>query len=162
MRRHHLLVRARCPKLIASKINPRTFLYKNYGLPFYAHSLTTTNEYFAKEKALCAEMTAACAKGEVRAAQPQRDDRDHVQGGARAEARLHGAGADRDRHGRVVVQLRFQEAMEQGVAWADPAIYQKMTDTVFSAGAAAGDKKPDPASLYTNGSLAAEPGRRRK
>jgi len=38
------------PKLIASKINPRTFLYKNYGLPFYAHSLTTTNEYSPRRR----------------------------------------------------------------------------------------------------------------
>src|SRR5258708_32612386 len=51
------------PKLIASKINPRAFLYRSYGLPVYAHSLTTTHEYFAKENALCAQMTVGLCEG---------------------------------------------------------------------------------------------------
>ena len=50
------------PKIMAAGINPRVFLYSKYGLPFYAHSLTTTNEYFAKEKALCEAMTWAWPK----------------------------------------------------------------------------------------------------
>jgi len=51
------------PKIIAAGIKPRVFLYSKYGLPFYAHSLTTTNEYFAKEKALCEAMTVGLAEG---------------------------------------------------------------------------------------------------
>src|SRR5260370_38183374 len=51
------------PKIIAAGINPRVFLYSKYGLPFYAHSLTTTNEYFAKEKALCEAMTMRLSEG---------------------------------------------------------------------------------------------------
>jgi hypothetical protein len=43
-----------------------------------------------------------------------------------------------------------KEAMDKGVGYADPAIYAKMTDLVFENASAAGDKKPDPASLYTN------------
>ena len=31
-----------------------------------------------------------------------------------------------------------------------PAVYAKMTDLVFDTSGSAGDKKPDPASLYTN------------
>jgi hypothetical protein len=40
--------------------------------------------------------------------------------------------------------------MDKGVGWADPAVYAKMTDLVFENASATGDKKPDPASLYTN------------
>src|SRR5476651_1650429 len=51
------------PKLMASNVNPRAFLYSKYGLPFYAHSLTTTNEYFAKEKSVCEAITAGLCEG---------------------------------------------------------------------------------------------------
>jgi hypothetical protein len=43
-----------------------------------------------------------------------------------------------------------KEAMEHGVGYADPAVYTKMTDLVFENGAAAGDKKPDAAKLFSN------------
>jgi len=38
------------PKIMAAGINPRVFLYSKYGLPFYAHSLTTTNEYSPRRR----------------------------------------------------------------------------------------------------------------
>ena len=41
-----------------------------------------------------------------------------------------------------------KEAMEHGVGYADPAAYVKMTDLI--AATAPNDKKPDPATLYTN------------
>src|SRR5260370_15202816 len=43
-----------------------------------------------------------------------------------------------------------KEAMDKGVGYADPAVYAKMTDLIFENAAAAGDKKPDPARLYSN------------
>ena len=43
-----------------------------------------------------------------------------------------------------------KESMEHGVGYADPAAYVKMTDLIVAASSAPGDKKPDPASLYTN------------
>src|SRR5260221_2981289 len=49
------------PKIVAAGIKPRVFLYSKYGLPFYAHSLTTTAEYFGQEDALCEAMTMALA-----------------------------------------------------------------------------------------------------
>src|SRR5260370_16100758 len=51
------------PKIIAAGINPRVFLYSKYGLPFYAHSLTTPNEDFANESALCEAMTIRLSSG---------------------------------------------------------------------------------------------------
>ena len=103
------------PKIVAAGINPRVFLYSKYGLPFYAHSLTTTPEYFAKEKALCEAMTAGLAEGvKFALLNPAGDDRDPVQGIARAEARFDGEGAARGRHGRVVRQLRLQGGHGQG------------------------------------------------
>jgi hypothetical protein len=40
--------------------------------------------------------------------------------------------------------------MEKGIGYADPAIYTNMTNMVFENGSAAGDKKPDPATLFNN------------
>ena len=139
------------PKLIASKINPRNFLYKNYGLPFYAHSLTTTNEYFAKEKQLCAEMTAGLCEG-VKFALLNPQETIEIMFKEVPEMKLASTAKEQVEIGMGVWAANYvsKEAMEHGVAWSDPEVYRKMTDTVFAAGAAAGDKKPDPASLYTN------------
>ena len=139
------------PKLIASKISPRTFLYRNYGLPFYAHSLTTTNDYFTKEKSLCAEMVAGLSEG-VKFALLKPQETIEIMFKEVPELKLASTAKEQIEIGMGVWSSNYvcKEAMEKGVGWADPAIYQKMTDTVFAAGAAAGDKKPDPASLYTN------------
>jgi NitT/TauT family transport system substrate-binding protein len=139
------------PKLIASKINPRVFLYRSYGLPFYAHSLTTTNEYFAKEKALCADMTAGLCEG-VKFALLNPKETIEIMFKEVPELKLASTAQEQIEIGMGVWSSNYvsKEAMEHGVAYADPAIYQTMTDTVFAASSAAGDKKPDPASLYTN------------
>jgi hypothetical protein len=42
-----------------------------------------------------------------------------------------------------------KEAMDKGVGMPIP-VYAKMTDLIFENAGAAGDKKPDPASLYSN------------
>lgn len=139
------------PKLIASKVNPRTFLYKNHGLPFYAHSLTTTNEYFSKEKALCADMVAGLCEG-VKFALLKPEETIEILFKELPELRLASTAKEQLEIGMGVWSSNYvsKEAMERGVGWADPAIYTSMTDTVFSAGAASGDTKPDAASLYTN------------
>lgn len=139
------------PKLIAAKVNPRVFLYKNYGLPFYAHSLTTTNAFYAKEKALCADMTAGLAEG-VKFALLHPDETIEILFKEVPEMKLASTAKEQLAIGMGVWASNYvtKEAMDKGIGWADPAIYAKMTDVVFATSAAAGDKKPDPASLFTN------------
>jgi ABC-type nitrate/sulfonate/bicarbonate transport system substrate-binding protein len=139
------------PKLMASKVNPRVFLYKNYGLPFYAHSLTTTNEYFAKEKSLCADMAAGLCEG-VKFALLHPQETIEILFKEVPELKLASTAKEQLEIGMGVWSSNYvsKEATEKGVAWADPAIYAKMTDIVFSTSAASGDKKPDPNALFTN------------
>jgi len=139
------------PKLIASKVNPRVFLYRSYGLPFYAHSLTTTNEYFAKEKALCAEMTAGLCEG-VKFALLNPKETIEIMFKEVPELKLASTAQEQLEIGMGVWAANYasKEAIDKGVGYADPAVYAKMTDLIFENAGAAGDKKPDPAALYTN------------
>ena len=103
------------PKIVAAGIQPRVFLFSKYGLPFYAHSLTTTAAYLAKEKGVCETMTQGLCEGiRVRAAETRRDDRGAVQGSAGDEARFHRQGTAPDRHGRVGLELRLPGSDGEG------------------------------------------------
>jgi ABC-type nitrate/sulfonate/bicarbonate transport system substrate-binding protein len=139
------------PKLIAAGVNPRAFLYSKYGLPFYAHSLTTTNEYFAKEKALCEAITMGLAEG-IRFTLLNPAETIEIMFKEVPELKLASTAKEQLEIGMGVWAANYasKEAMDKGVGYADPAVYAKMTDLIFDNASAAGDKKPDPASLYTN------------
>ncbi len=139
------------PKIMAAGINPRVFLYSKYGLPFYAHSLTTTNEYFAKEKALCEAMTMGLSEG-VKFALLNPAQTIEILFKEVPELKLASTAQEQLEIGMGVWAANYasKEAIDKGVGYADPAVYAKMTDLIFENAGAAGDKKPDPASLYTN------------
>jgi ABC-type nitrate/sulfonate/bicarbonate transport system substrate-binding protein len=139
------------PKLVASNVNPRVFLYSKYGLPFYAHCLTTTPDYLAKEKGICEAMTAGLAEG-VKYTLLRPQETIELLFKELPELKLATTAKEQLEIGMGVWSANYaaKEAMERGVGWSDPAVYAKMTDLVFAASAASGDKKPDPASLYTN------------
>ena len=139
------------PKLIASGVNPRVFLYSKYGLPFYAHSLTTTPAYFAKEKSVCEAMTMGLAEG-VKFALLKPDETIEILFKELPELKLATTAKEQLDIGLGVWAANevTKEAMDKGLGYADPAVYAKMTDLIFETGAAAGDKKPDPAALFTN------------
>jgi NitT/TauT family transport system substrate-binding protein len=139
------------PKLIASQVNPRVFLYSKYGLPFYAHCLTTTPDYFAKEKALCEAMTMGLAEG-AKFTLLKPAETIEILFKELPELRLATTAKEQLEIGMGVWAANYvtKEAMEKGVGYSDPAVFAKMNDLVFAASAAAGDKKPDPASLFTN------------
>jgi len=139
------------PKLIAYGVNPRVFLYSKYGLPFYAHSLTTTPEYFAKEKSVCEAMTVGLAEG-VKFALLNPQETIEILFKELPELKLASTAKEQLDVGIGVWSANqiTREAMDKGIGYADPAVYTKMTDLIFEAGAAAGDKKPDPAKLFTN------------
>jgi NitT/TauT family transport system substrate-binding protein len=139
------------PKIIAANVNPRVFLYSKYGLPFYAHSLTTTPEYFAKEKALCEAMTMGLCEG-VKFALLNPSETIEILFKEVPEMKLASTAKEQLEVGMGVWAANYvaKEAMEKGVGYADPAVYAKMTDLIFETSGAAGDKKPDPATLFTN------------
>jgi hypothetical protein len=120
-------------------------------LPFYAHSLTTTPEYFAKEKALCAEMAAGLCEG-VRFALLKPQETIEILFKEVPELKLASTAQEQLEIGMGVWSSNYvaKEAMENGVGWADPAVYARMTDVIFDTSAAQGDKKPEAASLFTN------------
>jgi len=140
------------PKLMAANVNPRAFLYSKYGLPFYAHSLTTTPEYFAKEKSVCEAMTMGLAEGTKFALLKPQETIDILFKEV-PELKLASTAKEQLEIGMGVWSSNYvsREAMEKGVAWADPAVWAKMTDLVFSNSSAPGDKKPDSAALFNNG-----------
>ncbi|MFI5000152.1 MAG: ABC transporter substrate-binding protein [Reyranellales bacterium] len=139
------------PKIIAAGISPRVFLYSKYGLPFYAHCLTTTPAYFAKEKALCEAMTQGLAEG-VKFALLNPQETIEILFKELPELKLASTAKEQLEVGMGVWSANYasKEAMGKGVGYTDPAVYAKMTDLIFEASGTTGDKKPDPAALYTN------------
>ncbi len=139
------------PKIIAAGVNPRVFLYSKHGLPFYAQSLTTTNEYFAKEKALCEAMAMGLAEG-TKFALLKPEETIEILFKEVPELKLASTAKAQLEVGIGVWASNYvaKEAMEKGIGYADPAVYTKMTDLIVAASSAPGDKKPDPATLFTN------------
>jgi len=139
------------PKLMASGINPRVFLYSKYGLPFYAHSLTTTTDYYTKERSVCEAMTNGLCEG-VKFTLLKPAETIDILFKEVPEMKLASTAKEQLEIGMGVWASNFvsKEAMDNGIAWADPAVWAKMTELVFANGSAAGDKKPDTATLFTN------------
>ncbi len=139
------------PKIMAAGVNPRVFLYSKHGLPFYAQSLTTTPEYFGKEKALCEAMAMGLAEG-TKFALLKPQETIEILFKEVPELKLASTAKEQLEIGIGVWAANYvsKEAMEKGIGYADPAVYAQMTDVIFQASGAAGDKKPDPAALYTN------------
>jgi ABC-type nitrate/sulfonate/bicarbonate transport system substrate-binding protein len=139
------------PKLVAAGINPRVFLYSKFGMPFYAHSLTTTADYFAKEKGVCEAMAAGLAEG-VKFALLNPQETIEILFKELPELKLASTAQQQLEVGMGVWAANYvsKEAIDKGVGWADPAIYASMTDLIFATSGTAGDKKPDPNQLFTN------------
>ena len=139
------------PKIVAAGIQPRVFLFSKYGLPFYAHSLTTTAAYLAKEKGVCETMAQGLCEG-VKFALLKPDETIELMFKEVPEMKLATTAKEQLQIGMGVWASNYvaKESMEHGVGYADPAAYVKMTDLIVAASSAPGDKKPDPASLYTN------------
>ena len=114
-------------------------------------SLTTTPEYFAKEKSVCEAMTVGLAEG-VKFALLNPQETIEILFKELPELKLASTAKEQLDVGIGVWSANqvTKEAMDKGIGYADPAVYSKMTDLIFEAGAAAGDKKPDPAALFTN------------
>jgi NitT/TauT family transport system substrate-binding protein len=139
------------PKIVAAGIQPRVFLFSKYGLPFYAHSLTTTAAYLAKEKGVCETMAQGLCEG-VKFALLKPDETIELLFKEVPEMKLATTAKEQLQIGMGVWASNYvaKESMEHGVGYADPAAYVKMTDLIVAASSAPGDKKPDPASLYSN------------
>jgi NitT/TauT family transport system substrate-binding protein len=138
------------PKIVAGGVQPRTFLFSKYGLPFYAHSLTTTTAYLAKEKGVCEAMAAGLCEG-IKFALLKPDETIELLFKEVPEMKLASTAKEQLQIGMGVWAANYvsKEAMEHGIGYADPAAYVKMTDLIVAAGSP-DDKKPDPTTLYSN------------
>ena len=138
------------PKIVAGGVQPRTFLFSKHGLPFYAHSLTTTTAYLAKEKGVCEAMAAGLCEG-VKFALLKPDETIELLFKEVPELRLASTAKEQLQIGMGVWAANYvaKESMEHGVGYADPAAYVKMSELIAATGSP-DDKKPDPATLYTN------------
>lgn len=138
------------PKIVAGGVQPRTFLFSKFGLPFYAHSLTTTTAYLAKEKAVCQAMAEGLCEG-IKFALLKPDETIEILFKEVPELKLASTAKEQLQIGMGVWASNYvaKEAMEHGIGYADPAAYVKMTDLIVATGSP-GDKKPDPATLYSN------------
>jgi len=138
------------PKIVAGGVQPRTFLFSKYGLPFYAHSLTTTTAYLAKEKGVCEAMAVGLCEG-IKFALLKPEETVEQLFKEVPELKLASTVKEQLQIGMGVWASNYvaREAMEHGIGYADPAAYVKMTDLIVAT-AAPGDKKPDPATLYSN------------
>jgi len=139
------------PKIVAAGFQPRTFLFSKFGLPFYAHSLTTTAEYLAKEKGVCQAMAEGLCEG-VKFALLKPDETIELMFKEVPEMKLAATAKEQLQIGLGVWASNYvaKESIEHGVGYADPAAYAKMTELILAAAPAPGDKKPDPATLFTN------------
>jgi NitT/TauT family transport system substrate-binding protein len=138
------------PKIVAGGVQPRTFLFSKFGLPFYAHSLTTTTAYLAKEKAVCQAMAEGLCEG-VKFALLKPDETIEILFKEVPELKLASTAKEQLQIGMGVWASNYvaKEAMEHGIGYADPAAYVKMTELIVATGSP-DDKKPDPATLYSN------------
>jgi ABC-type nitrate/sulfonate/bicarbonate transport system substrate-binding protein len=139
------------PKIVAAGFQPRTFLFSKFGLPFYAHSLTTTADYLAREKGVCQAMAEGLCEG-VKFALLKPDETIELMFKEVPEMKLAATAKEQLQIGLGVWAANYvaKESIEHGVGYADPATYAKMTELILAAAPAAGDKKPDPATLFTN------------
>ncbi len=138
------------PKIVAGGVQPRVFLFSKYGLPFYAHSLTTTTAYLAKERGVCEAVAQGLCEG-IKFALLKPDETIELMFKEVPEMKLASTAKEQIQIGMGVWAANYvaKEATEHGVGYADPAAYEKMTDLVFATGAP-GEKRPDPTTLYTN------------
>jgi len=138
------------PKIVAGGVQPRTFLFSKFGLPFYAHSLTTTTAYLAKEKAVCQAMAEGMCEG-IKFALLKPDETIEILFKEVPELKLASTAKEQLQIGMGVWASNYvaKEAMEHGIGYADPAAYVKMTELITATGSP-DDKKPDPTTLYSN------------
>ena len=138
------------PKIVAGGVQPRTFLFSKFGLPFYAHSLTTTTAYFAKEKAVCQVMAEGLCEG-IKFALLKPDETIEILFKEVPELKLASTAKEQLQIGMGVWAANYvaKESIDHGVGYADPAAYVKMCELIAATGSP-DDKKPDPATLYTN------------
>ena len=138
------------PKIVAGGVQPRTFLFSKFGLPFYAHSLTTTTAYLAKEKAVCQAMAEGLCEG-IKFALLKPDETIEILFKEVPELKLASTAKEQLQIGMGVWASNYvaKEAIEHGIGYADPAAYVKMTDLIVATGSP-DDKKPDPTTLYSN------------
>lgn len=139
------------PKILAAGQTPRVFLFSKFGLPFYGQSLTTSQEFFGKEKALCEAVTRGLNQGVKDSfLEPERTIDMMVE--QVPEFKMSSSSREQAEIGLGLwaALSMVPESMENSVGYCSPDTYAKMTDIIYESSSQPGDVKPDASTLFTN------------
>jgi NitT/TauT family transport system substrate-binding protein len=139
------------PVLVANNMTARFMTYSKAGLPLYNNALLTRPEVLKSDPKLCEAMTAGLIKA-MRFCMLQPDDAVTAFMKLVPEAALAANGRKQIRTGMGIFAMTMigAPAKQYGLGRSEPADYATMTDLVMRYLGAPGDKKPDPAALFTN------------
>tara|TARA_R110002110_G_scaffold85816_2_gene223481 strand:+ start:65516 stop:66643 length:1128 start_codon:yes stop_codon:yes gene_type:complete len=139
------------PKVLAAGKTPRVFLYSKAGLPFYGNSLTTSPEFFAKEKALCEAVTIGLCEG-VKSTLLNPEKAIDKMFDEVPEFKLSSSAREQSNVGLGIwaALSLVPEAMDNAIGYCSPETYAAMTDTIFASSSKPGEIKPDASTLLTN------------
>jgi NitT/TauT family transport system substrate-binding protein len=139
------------PVLVANNMSARFMLYSAAGLKFYNNALLTRPEVLAADPKLCAAMADGIIKA-LRFCLLQPDDAVKLFLKQVPEAALAANGARQIRTGLGICDMTLigAPAKQYGIGRSELSDYAAMTDLVMKYLGAPGDKRPDPASLFTN------------
>lgn len=139
------------PPLAANNMQGRYMLYSAYGLKFYGNVLLTRPETLKAAPKLCAAMAKGVEQA-VRFCLLYPDEALKLFLHAVPEAALAANGPKQVATGLGIFNLTAIDklAQQHGLGMSNPADYVRMTDLVMKYLAGPGDKRPDPAAMYTN------------
>ena len=132
------------PDVVNKGYDVGTFLYKDFNMPFYGYMLITQPEMYAKEKAMCADVTGAIMEG-IKYYMTNHDESKEIFFKAVPEA---GITASKRKQFDIEIDLytyinTTKEMATTGLGSVDPAKYQKMVALVVKNLAKPGDPAPD-------------------
>ncbi|HEY0181538.1 MAG TPA: ABC transporter substrate-binding protein [Rhodopila sp.] len=139
------------PVFVANNKPVRFMLYSSAGLKFYNNALLTRPEVLKAEPKLCADMARGIMQA-VRFCLLQPQDAVALFLKQVPEAALAANGAKQIQTGLGIFNMTMigPPAKQHGIGMSDPDDYAAMTDLVMKYLGAAGDKAPDPVSLFSN------------
>ena len=139
------------PLFVANDHPVRFFPYSKAGLTFYNNALLTRPDVLQKEPALCKAMAEGIMKA-TRFCLLQPDDAVKLFLKQVPEAALAPNGAKQIATGLGIFRMTMigEPAKKHGLGRSEPDDYAAMTDLVMKYLGNAEDKRPDPATLFTN------------
>jgi NitT/TauT family transport system substrate-binding protein len=139
------------PVLLSQHHAARWMLYSSAGIPTYGSDIVSTQSVVDADKGLAAAMVDAVLES-VAFTLTQPDESAEIFFKAVPEAGLTANARDFIRIGMGLHRFAVArpQAMEHGLGWGDPKVYEAMTDLVMTYLSTAGMKRPAVESWYSN------------